>query len=376
MAGYSRVRSGNGGNAGRISDEAARGITIDLARPVYAIQPEKLTRLEDDFENILKKPVIYAGERHMNYEDHKTQLDIIMGLHERGHTFAIGMEMFQRPFQKQIDDYLAGKLTEREFLKGTEYFKRWKFDYNLYREIIEYAKAKQIPIVALNLWTEIVKKVSAEGIDSLSDIERAELPDSMDMSDDAYRKRLMEVFQRHRSHESKNFENFYQAQILWDETMAHTIDQFLARTPGYQMVVLAGAGHLMYGSGIPKRVYRLNRKDYIIILPGGEFMDGDVGDYLVASEPLPMPETLKLGVVLKQGAGLAEIEKVVPGSIAKNAGLSKGDILIALDDWKIDDIDDVHIYMAGKKRGDTVKITALRKRFLFGSKEIVLHGTM
>ena len=373
---YSSVRFRNGKNVEKTAGEAARGIVFNLHKPLLTIQPGKLTKLEDDFDNILNKTVIYAGERHMNYEDHQTQLKIIMNLHERGHKFAIGMEMFQRPFQKDINDYLSGALSEKEFLKRTQYFKRWQFDYNLYQEIIEYAKAKRIPIIALNLWTEIVKKVSTDGLDSLTDIERAELPDSMDMSDEEYRNRLEEVFRQHKSRENKTFENFYQAQILWDETMARSIDEFLRKNPGYQMIVLAGAGHIMYGSGIPKRAYRLNKKDYVIVLPGGEFIDTDIGDYLVTAEPVAPPTTLKLGVVLKERDGHVGIEKVVPGSIAKSAGLEKGDILLSLNDWKIEDIDDVNIYMFDKKRGEKITIKVLRKKFLVGYKEVVLNGTI
>jgi hypothetical protein len=286
------------------------------------------------------------------------------------------MEMFQKPFQKDLDDYLSGALSEREFLKKTQYFKRWQFDYNLYREIIEYAKAKNIPVIALNLWTEIIKKVSTSGLDSLTDIERAELPASMDMSDEEYRKRLEDVFKQHRNHENKNFDNFFQSQILWDETMAQAIDEFLSKHPDYQMVVLAGAGHLMYGSGIPQRAYRLNKKDYVIILPGREFLDGNVADYLVTSEPLAPPTTLKLGVILNEHDGYVQIEKVVPGSIAKSTGLKKGDILVSLDDWKIEGIDDVKIFMLDKKRGEQFTIQVLRKKFLVGYREVVLKGTI
>lgn len=373
---FSHVRFRNGENVHTTTDAASRGIAVHLYKPVLTIQPEKLTRLQDDIETILTKPIIYVGERHMNYEDHKTQLEIIMNLHERGRAFAIGMEMFQRPFQKDINDYLAGSLSEKEFLKRTQYFKRWQFDYNLYREIIEYAKAKQIPVVGLNIWTEIIKKVSADGLDGLTDIERSELPRSMDMSDDGYRERLGDVFRQHKSREGKSFENFYQAQILWDETMAQSIDEFLKKNPGYQMVVLAGAGHLMYGSGIPKRAYRLNKKDYVIILPGGEYIDTRLGDYLVTPEPLSPPTTLKLGVILKERDGHIEIEKVVPGSVAKSVGLEKGDILLSLNDWRIEDIDDVNIFMSDKKRGEQVTIKVLRKKFLVGYREVVLSGTI
>ncbi len=172
-----------------------------------------------------------------------------MRLFEKGRKFAIGMEMFQKPFQKAIDEYLSGVIDEREFLKRTEYFKRWSFDFNLYSEIVEFARAKGIPIIALNQRSEIVDKVAKGGLDALSGEERKEIPQDMDMSDKSYEKRLKEVYENHPH--GTTFENFYQSQILWDETMAHSAARFLEEHPDYQMVVLAGSEHIMYGSGIP-----------------------------------------------------------------------------------------------------------------------------
>ena len=374
--GYSFMRFEKGKNVKKLTDETEQGIRVSFYEPVTVIQPRKTMKLDTIIDDILKKPVIYIGERHTSYEDHKVQLKVIMSLHEKGRKFAIGMEMFQRPFQSVMNEYLAGSIGEKEFLKRTEYFKRWQFDYNLYREIIEYARAKNIPVIALNLWSEIIRKVATDGLDGLTQTERGELPASMDMSDEAYRERLEEVFKQHRNLENKNFDNFYQSQILWDETMAHSIDEFLGKNPGYQMVVLAGTGHIMYDSGIPQRVFRLNSREYATIIPWAESIDEGIADYLFAADPVPAPPTLKLGVVLKETDGLIGIDSLVPGSIAKNAGLEKGDILLSLDEWKIEDIADVAIFMVDKKRGDTVKIKVLRKGFLSGYKELEFTATM
>jgi len=43
---------------------------------------------------------------------------------------------------------------------------------------------------------------------------------------------------------------------LWDETMAEKIAEFVKANPDYQVVVLAGKGHIIYGYGIPSRVER------------------------------------------------------------------------------------------------------------------------
>lgn len=363
---YSSIKFLDGKNIHKDIVETSRGIRFSLDISIKGIKPEKTLNMEEIIEQIKFKPVIYIGERHENFEDHKIQLKVIMGLHEKGRKIAIGMEMFQRPFQKSINDYLSGNINEKQFLKSTEYYKRWQFDYNLYREIIEYAKVKEIPVIALNQWTEIIKKVSREGIDGLDFIEKREIPEDMDMSDENYRDILKEVFSTHRNHESRNFEYFVQSQILWDETMAQTAADFMAKNPDYQMIILAGVGHIMYGSGIPNRLKRITGKDYVTLIPASENTDKKIADYILFTEQMRAPSTLKLGLILKETETGVKIENIIPGSRVKNIGLKKGDILISLDDWKIEDINDIKIFMFDKKEGDTVKIKAKRKRFLSG----------
>jgi aminopeptidase N len=366
---YSYIRFEKGKNIEKKTDETNRGIRISLNEPIPGIQPQKEIKLDEIIHTISDKPIIYIGELHTNYEDHEVQLKVIMNLYGRGRKFAIGMEMFQKPFQKAIDDYISGTISEREFLKATQYFKRWSFDYNLYREIIEFARAKKIPIRALNLRSEIVDKVSSQGIDALTDEEKKEIPKDMDMSDEDYKKRLEEIFKLHEELESKNFEYFYQSQILWDETMAHSIDEFMKKNPNYQIVVLAGVGHIMYGSGIPKRTFRLNGKDYATLIPYPGTIDKNVADFVLFPKPLSPPATPKLGVVIKYTDGKVKIEKIMPESAAEKAGLKTGDVIISLDDCKIESIDDLKIFLFDKKPGKTIKVKILRRRFLFGYKE-------
>ncbi len=363
---YSFIRFKDGKNIQKEIVETSRGIRFQLDISVKGIKPEKTLSIDEIIEQIKNKPVIYVGERHENYEDHKIQLKIIMGLYEKDRKIAIGMEMFQRPFQKALNDYLSGTINEKQFLKSTEYYKRWQFDYNLYREIIEYAKAKKIPVIALNQWTEIIKKVSREGIDGLDFVEKREIPENMDMSDENYKSILKEVFSSHRNHESRNFEYFIQSQILWDETMAHSAAEFMTKNPDYQMVILAGVGHIMYGAGIPNRLKRINGKDYVTLIPVSENTDKNIADYILFPEQLPAPSTLKLGLILKETESGVKVEDIIPGSRVKNSGLKKGDILFSLDDWKIEDINDIKIFMFDKKEGDTIKIKAKRKKFLSG----------
>jgi membrane-associated protease RseP (regulator of RpoE activity) len=185
---------------------------------------------------------------------------------------------------------------------------------------------------------------------------------------------LQEVFAMHR--EGKDFENFYQSQILWDETMAHAIDGFLRENPGHQMVIIAGKGHVMYGSGIPKRAYRLTGKEYAILIssPAPE-LDPDLADYVLFAREIPAPSSPFLGVKLEVKDEQVTIMKVTPGSPAGLAGMKKGDVIVSVDDVETGDIGDIKLALFGKESGDTARVKIRRKRFLFGDKEMELDVT-
>jgi uncharacterized iron-regulated protein len=293
-------------------------------------------------DEIKDKKIIFIGEEHDKPSHHMNQLKIIKGLYKMNGNLAIGMEMF-----------------ERQFLKKTEYFKRWGLDYRLYRPIIHFAKENKIPVIALNAESEIVKKVSENSLQSLSEGERRRIPDEMDFSDAQYRKLLREIFKFHPGSEDKDFNLFYQVQILWDETMAESIYEFLNENPDYQIVVLAGNGHLVYGYGIPKRTYRRNGFEYSTILNDEEDGDG-VADFLLFPEVLEPPESPKLGILVDKDNEEVKINDFSDESIAKISGLRKGDTILSFDNNPIGSIEDLKINLLYKEKGDTAIIKVLR----------------
>jgi aminopeptidase N len=272
---------------------------------------------------------------------------------------AIGMEMFERPFQQFINDYLSGNIDEREFLKKTEYFKRWGLDYRLYRPILDFAKKNNIPVVALNADSEIVKKVSEKGVQSLSEEYRKRVPEEMDFSDGKYRRLLREIFKLHPGSKDKGFDLFYQVQILWDETMAESVYEFLKENPNYQMVVLAGNGHLIYGYGIPQRTYRRNGYQYSIILNDEEDRD-DIADFRLFPRALKATESPKLGILVDNSGEEVKINGFDEKSVAKTSGMKEGDKIVAFDNNPIASIEDLKINLLYKDKGDTASVRVLR----------------
>ncbi len=370
---YQTLGFEGGKNIEKKTGASKNGMIFKLSNPVPAIQTSGTIHLGNIVDEVSSSPVIFIGERHANYEDHEVELDVIMALHRMGKKFAIGMEMFQIPYQKYIDDFISKKIDEREFLKKTQYFTRWGFDYNYYRQILEYARAKDIPVIALNIQKEITDKVAKGGLDALSPKELKEIPATMDMSNAKYRKMLREIYMVHP--QGIGFDNFYQAQILWDESMARSVAEFTEKNPGSQMVVMAGAGHIMNGYGIPDRFARRTGKKYVTLINGTYSFDPDIADYVLFPQPQAPPASGKLGVLIGKKKG-AEIVGFVPGSPAKEAGLRKGDRIIAIDGWEVGSVADAKIALFDKLPGQTVTVKVVRKRFLFGSKTITVKVTL
>ena len=349
--------------------DSERGIGMELRAEAAAIDVSALKTMTEVIEKASGKRVVFVGEYHDRFAHHNVQLQVIKHLYRKDPKIAIGMEMFQRPFQKALDEYISGAINEREFLKQAQYFKRWSFDYNLYKPILDFARTEKIPVVALNLRREITDKVSKGGMDSLTDDEKKEIPAQLDFSDSSYRERLKQAFDQHKTRGERSFDFFYQAQVLWDETMALSIDEYLQRTPDRRMVVLAGLGHLAYGSGIPKRVLRRNAYEVATILNDGD-VEQDICDYLVFPQPLEGVLAPKIMAALKEASNGVSIVDLPEESVSRKAGIKVGDTLIAFDGALIKDVDDIKIALFYKKSGDTATLRVVRKRFLLGDKEI------
>ncbi len=363
---YSVVSFDKGKNILKKTHEAQRGLRKEIMDFPLFIETSSIKPLPDLIESLLTKKIIYIGESHDKFSHHNVQMQIIKRLYRYNKKIAIGMEMFQRPFQRFIDDYINGVIDEREFLRRTEYFKRWGFDYNLYKPIMDFARKEKIPVIALNIKREIIDKVSSQGIDSLSEEEKKEIPSQIDFTDENYRKFLKDIFDQHPNH--KNFDFFYQSQVLWDETMSLSIDEFLREKPDYQMIVIVGSGHLIYGYGIPQRTFRRNGYEYSIVL-NDEEIKTSVSNFIVFPKPLDGFVSPKLMVTLKETDGKVKIEGFTPGSVSEMAGLKKGDVILALDDISVSSIDDIRIHLFFKQKGDKVKVRVLRRLFLIGDRE-------
>lgn len=344
------------------SGGAAEPRVFDLRNHV---ELNELTTLLSD------KRAVFIGEIHDRAQHHQNQLLIIKSLHARYPDLAIGVEYFQQPFQRHLDDYIAGRIDEKQMLTRTEYYKRWQIDFRLLQPILEFARQNRIPLLALNIPEEIHSKVFNHGMKGLSAEERAQIPFELKPAGENYRQRLRAIFDSHP--QGNDFENFVEGQLLWDESMADTAARYLTEHPQSRIVILAGLGHMMYGDGIPRRInLRLGGAQSAVTINGNAFGSyPGIADFLLAaSDEQELPKAGKLGVAIADDAESVRIDGFSPDSPAQAAGVLAGDHIVMLDDARVSKVSDLKAQMFDKQPGQRVRMVIRRPNESGVSEEI------
>jgi uncharacterized iron-regulated protein len=326
------------------------------------------TTLQDLVASLAAERVVYVGETHTAYQDHLVQLELLRGLAAQPGELAVGVEWIQARFQPIVDRYLAGEIDESAFLKGVEYFERWRFDYRLYRPIVEFAREAGIPIVALNASRELTREIGRVGIDGLPDDLRAELPDGYDFSDEAYAAALRTMFSMHPTGGGE-FQRFHEVQLTWDETMAQNVARYLEGGESRRMIVFAGKGHVSGRSGIPNRVTRRTGLHGVTLAtfdPSAKLFDQ--ADFLVLAKAQSLPPAAVMGVMLDERDGAVVVTDFGNDSPAREAGVRKGDRIVAINGRPVDSFVAVKVLLIDEQPGDEIELTVSRDR-LFGEAE-------
>ncbi|WP_068512056.1 ChaN family lipoprotein [Caldimicrobium thiodismutans] len=336
-------------------------IRLDEKEKVFGAKSSQILPLDEFFPEWLGLQALLIGETHDRYEHHRFQLEVIKGLHHYFKDLTIGLEMVQSPFQKHLDDFVEGRISEKELLERIEYYDRWRFDYRLYRDIFLYAREHKLKLLALDVPQEIVKKVAKTGFSDLTEEEKKYLPE-MDLYNPAYKDFLKGIFESHRFDNSTNFESFYQAQLLRDEAMAERIFEYLKKNPERKIIVITGKGHLQYYYGIPHALKRRNFTNFkTIILGETEDFKPSLGDYWFNPAPVEYEKTLQLGVILDETSEGLKIKEVLKDSLAERSGLRAGDILLKADERTLKRISDLKIVLTFKEKGSELALTFKRE---------------
>ncbi len=344
---------------------------------IYHLPTGVKVNAEQMYAAITDNRIVYVGETHDNPASHRLELGVLQAMSERyPGQLSLGMEMFNSTQQEALDQWTAGELSEKEFLKKSGWFNSWRMDYAYYRDILNYAREHQIPVIGLNATREMVKEVGRTAFEALDAETRALLPE-IDL-DDPYQFAMAKAIYADHSSGSAMLDGFLRIQTLWDETMAENVVQIMRKEGSeHRMVVMAGGNHVRYGFGIPRRVYRRLPTSYALV--GGrelvvpkekqdKLMDVEMPrfpmppyDYMAYIEYESLPgERVKLGVRMKEENGGVVVEAVVPDSAADKAGVLAGDMIISIDASVIADSFDLVYEVNQRVSGDKAALVVSR----------------
>jgi uncharacterized iron-regulated protein len=134
--------------------------------------------------------------------------------------------MFERDNQKQLNDYLEGKILAKNLKDSIRLWNNYETDY---RPLIDFAKDKKLEFIATNIPRIYASKVAKEGLERLNTLPEnekkfiAKLPIKVTLETPGYE----EMKTMMAEHSGDKAMNFVAAQAVKDATMAESIEQNL-----------------------------------------------------------------------------------------------------------------------------------------------------
>ena len=245
-----------------------------IPQRVYDSNEKRFSDFEAMLADLARHDVVFIGEQHDDLATHRLERAVLEGLARRRENIVVAMEMFERDVQQMMDDYLAGRLSEEDFLSAS---RPWPGYLTAYRPLVELARARNWRVIASNTPRRIASQYSKKGpelTDSLSETDRRFVAAEIKCPLDDYYNRFSAVIsQGHPSHSEDGqqdkkqederkamVDRFYYAQCVKDETMAESIANQFNKSDSLQsrpvVVHFNGAFHSDYRLGTAQRAVR------------------------------------------------------------------------------------------------------------------------
>ncbi|MBN2809128.1 MAG: ChaN family lipoprotein [Deltaproteobacteria bacterium] len=330
------------------------------------------------FALLARERIIYVGEGHDNIYDHEVEFEVVKNLWQRfPGRVVVGFEMLARANQEKVDQWLAGKISEDDFIRV--FAEDWGLsEFAYYQELFAFLKLQKIPVQALNV-SRHEKMVFMQGLKSGGEGSASALQASQMLEDSYQEEALRAMFAGHdQGHGDLGM--FLKVHQLWEETMAGNIAAYLESPSGADKVfiVIAGGFHVARGYGLPRRVFQRTKAPYCILLTHTpetlvenqrQTMEVDfpelplyLGDYLWCVPYRNLKDRqVKLGVGLQKAATGIEVVMVEPGSPAEKYGLKVGDLILKGAGEDLGEPFALSLLIAKKSKGDRLELLIERE---------------
>jgi uncharacterized iron-regulated protein len=258
---------------------------------IYDVKKQKTISIDDIIADMNENDVLFFGEDHNDSIGHYLEATLFKKLSIKYlQKTALSLEMFHTDVQPELDEYLAGLISEKNFIKEG---RAWG-NYKDYRPLVEYAKQNKLKVIAANAATRYSNAVTMGGLKVLEKFPKTSFiflpPLPVDTAQGRYYEKFTETLGGH----NMGSMQIYQTQNLWDATMAWSINKFVKANKGIKVLQLNGRFHSDEKLGTLAKLTKLNPK--LKILNISSFSDEsfanpdwekfkNLGDYVIITDP-------------------------------------------------------------------------------------------
>ena len=192
-----------------------------MAPRIVSTENDIITSVPWVADEVVSADVIALGELHQTPDVHQVHHALIAELYDRRPDMVIAMEMFERDVQVVMLQYLNGLIDEATFRAQARPWPDYARDY---RPVIEFAKEKQIVVLAANAPRKLASKAAKEGLSAV--MGAANLARETSAPRDEYWDAFCVMMDGHGGMLGDGgMERYYASQCLKDDTMAEAITE-------------------------------------------------------------------------------------------------------------------------------------------------------
>ncbi|MEH6649372.1 MAG: ChaN family lipoprotein [Motiliproteus sp.] len=268
-------------------------------------------------ERAASSDVVYLAERHDNTEHHQNQLTILAALIEQGRKPVVGFEFFDIGQTSYLMQYVDAKPSSMSFNSGAKslsaedrlrrqlgWTQRSDQDWNYYFQLIELARIHQLPVFGSDLPASLRLRLSRNGPQQLTAVERQQLS-LKPLSEDDYKRFMVERFtDAHCGWSSEPLmEQLYRTWYERNYRMAASVVAMAIAEPTGEVgavatdpqvagpvVLILGAGHSEYNRAVVEQVAEM----------APQLKQLNIGLQEIAIEAQPLAEYIEGGSVVEQ----------------------------------------------------------------------------
>lgn len=218
--------------------------------------------------SLMEADTVFFGEYHDQDVLHALELEVFKELYAlKSKDLVLSLEMIEADNQGRLDAYLLEKISEEEFLTNSRPWPNYKTDY---RPLVEFAKAKGLPIIAANIPRFLASKLAKEG--NLATVENSDkqyLPRRTYAPDGKYKEKFVNYMSGNNSDmkmPSTRINQVFAAQCIKDDKMAESIYDFKKKQPNKLIFHVNGCFHSDEHLGTTEKLEALDKKLKVVVI--------------------------------------------------------------------------------------------------------------